>query len=248
MRSASPGSEGPIRGGSTERTIPPAGAGEGSPPASGPTEVPAEAAPAPGRKECVACLEPVRAAARVCPSCGTKLALLEGADREPARLLLGCFLVALGSLLPWGVVPSRWLGEFARVAWLLLGLWGIWRIWVAILSRRISPAPLLLQVVPFFWGLRFVAAPLLLDSRGELPARLLESRSSAGREAGLPDAVAEIGFRLEAVGVGPILVLVGSGLTLIALAASVVSGARRAKARKEAAARVRRPPDAARPA
>jgi hypothetical protein len=112
----------------------------------------------------------------------------------------------------------------------------MWRIWVAILAGRVSPAPLLLQVVPFFWGLRFAAMPLLLDPRGERPARLTEF------QAGLPDAVAEIGLRLQTVGSGPILVLLGSTLTLVALALSVASGARAGKARR--AARVRRSPEA----
>ncbi|MCI0589507.1 MAG: hypothetical protein L0323_22050 [Planctomycetes bacterium] len=110
--------------------------------------------------------------------------------------------------------------------------------WIAILAGRVSPAPLLLQVVPFFWGLRFAAMPLLLDPRGELPARLPDS------QAGLPGAVAEIGLRLQAVGSGPILVLLGSTLTLVALGLSVASGARSERAKR--VARSRRAPDPAR--
>ena len=93
--------------------------------------------PAGEQKYCILCHSLIAASARVCPVCSKRVVLYEGqAHKENWRLLIGFGLVVLGTLLPWGENPGT--HTLTGAALLVLGLVGMWKMWVALLGNRLS--------------------------------------------------------------------------------------------------------------
>ena len=190
------------------------------------TPPPTPAAPAiSDLKYCLVCHQQIRASARVCPECGSRVVLYEGSgDREVYRFFLGSFLVTFGSLLPWGIRR----GDFGfthplGVVWILAGLWGMWRMWIALLARRVSVPVLFLQILPFFWGLKFGVFRLLAYQVG--PEGILADLLQTNR----------FQTHLMEVGIGRLVVFTGSLITLATFAFSLRRGVKEEKAKKAAA-------------
>lgn len=188
-------------------------------------EAPPPAPGAPESKYCLVCHEQIRASVRVCPRCGSRVVLYEGSgDREVYRFFLGSFLVVFGSLLPWGIRP----GDFGfthplGAVWILAGLWGMWRMWIALVARRISVGVLFLQILPFFWGLKFGVFRLFSYEVG--PEGILADLLKTNR----------VQTHLMEVGIGRLVVFAGSLVTLATFVSSVRKGVKDEKSKKAAA-------------
>jgi len=173
-------------------------------------------------KYCLVCHEQIRTSVRVCPSCGTRVVLYEGSgDKQVYRFLGGSLLVAFGSVLSWGgALGASGLSHPLGPIWLLIGVWGAWKMWVGLVARRISIGPLLLQLFPFFWSIKFGLFPLFAyEKTGET---LIDDLFTT----------ALVQQHLMNVGVGRLLIFAGSALTLLTFALSLNKAVAQDKAKK----------------
>lgn len=113
------------------------------------------ATPSVPQKYCIVCHSLIPASARVCPVCSTKLALYEGtAHKQFWKFLIGFFLITLGCFMPWSegltdVGYQHLIGVFV----LLVGLAGMWKMWVGLVANKFSLAPIGWAFLVFFWAL-----------------------------------------------------------------------------------------------
>ncbi|MBL8896746.1 MAG: hypothetical protein JNM84_03925 [Planctomycetes bacterium] len=80
------------------------------------------------------------------------------ADKAYTKFFFGFLLMTIGCLMPWAAeseLGGYKLGYYTPIGALILvvGLYGMWRLWLAMVTNKFTLGPVGLNFLVFFWGL-----------------------------------------------------------------------------------------------
>lgn len=105
------------------------------------------------------------------------------ADKAYTKFFFGFLLITIGCLMPW-TEGTHLLGYYTVIGALILvvGLYGMWRLWLAMVTNKFTLGPVGLNFLVFFWGMLQI---LTLNAKWEheLDPEIAQKEIDAGRPA-----------------------------------------------------------------